>query len=73
MTGQISVVVASPEEAYNGNAELWCGAELLGVTVISDGRLHLRIDARADGAPWLIDTSDLALALSEASRELAAY
>jgi len=30
MTADIHVSVVSPEEAYNGNAEFWCGGELMG-------------------------------------------
>ena len=32
---QIRVIVVSPEEAYDGTAELWCGAELMGITTPS--------------------------------------
>ena len=69
----ISVVVTGPEEAYDNEAEFWCGNEMLGVTVLHEGRLHLRIAPRADGAPWLADTTSLARALAEADRRLAAY
>ena len=69
----VRVIVASAEEAADGNAELWCGGELMAVTVLYDGRLHLRIDPRRDGEPWLIDTTSLALALENAAREIAAY
>jgi hypothetical protein len=51
-------------------AELWAGDDRLGVTVLYEGRLHLRIDQRADGEPWLIDTTALALALDELARQL---
>jgi hypothetical protein len=67
------VIVASAEEAYNGNAEFWCGDELMAVTVLNEGQLQLRIDPRSDGLPWMIDTTSLALGLSEAARQLAAY
>jgi len=69
----IQVIVTGPEEAYNDEAEFWCGGELLGVTVPHEGRLHLRIDPRADGSPWLADTTSLARALAEADQRLAAY
>jgi hypothetical protein len=69
----IEVIVTGPEEAYNDEAEFWCGHELMGVTVLHEGRLHLRIDARADGSPWLVDTTSLARALAEADERLAAY
>jgi hypothetical protein len=67
------VIVASPEEASDGNAEFWCGGELMAVTVIHEGALQLRIDPRADGQPWLIETTSLALALENAARQIAAY
>jgi hypothetical protein len=73
MTANVHVSVVSPEEAYNGNAELWCGDELLGLTILDDGQLKLRIETRTDGTPWLIDTLSLARGLSEAVRQLAAY
>ena len=43
------------------------------VTVLHEGRLHLRIDPRADGAPWLADVASLARSLAEAEQRLAAY
>jgi hypothetical protein len=70
---QIRVIVVSPEEAYDGTAEFWCGGELMGVTMLSQGGLQLRIDSRADGQPWLIDTTSLAHGLDEANRLIAAY
>ncbi|HWI73044.1 MAG TPA: hypothetical protein VNT55_13905 [Baekduia sp.] len=69
----ITVVVTGPEEAYDNEAEFWCANELLGVTVLHEGRLHLRIDPRADGAPWLADAESLARAVAEAEQRLAAY
>jgi hypothetical protein len=81
-TGGVHVSVVSPEEAFNGNAEFWCGRELIefwcgrelmAVTVIDDGRLQLSIGPRADGSPWLVDTTSLARGLAEAARLLAAY
>jgi hypothetical protein len=69
----IRVIVVSPEEAYGGTAEFWCGPELMGVTLLSEGGLQLRIDSRADGRPWRIDTARLARSLDEASRLIAAY
>lgn len=70
---EIRVIVVSPEEAYDGTAEFWCGGELMGVTMLSPGGLQLRIDPRADGEPWLIDTTSLAHGLDEANRLIAAY
>jgi hypothetical protein len=69
----VHVIVTGPEEAYDNEAEFWCANELMGVTVVHDGRLHLRIDPRRDGAPWLADTESLARALAEAEARLAAY
>jgi hypothetical protein len=70
---EIKVIVTGPEEAYDNEAEFWCANELMGVTVLHDGRLHLRIDPRADGAPWLADATSLARSLVEAEALLAAY
>jgi hypothetical protein len=70
---EIEVVVAGPEEAFDGIAEFWCNGELLGITTINEGPLHLRIYPRGDGSPWLIDAASLARALVEAPRQLAAY
>jgi hypothetical protein len=69
----IEVIVTGPEEAYDNEAEFWCGNEQMGVTVLHEGRLHLRIDPRADGAPWLADFASLGRALAEAEQRLAAY
>lgn len=70
---QIDVIVTGPEEAYDNEAEFWCAGEMMGVTVLHEGRLHLRIDARADGSPWLADVVSLARALADAEQRLAAY
>ncbi|HMJ34918.1 MAG TPA: hypothetical protein VK501_13480 [Baekduia sp.] len=70
---EIKVVVTGPEEAYDNEAEFWCANELMAVTVLHEGRLHLRIDPRADGAPWLADATSLAQSLAEAEQRLAAY
>jgi len=69
----VRVIVASPEEAADANVEFWIGAEQVAVTVLYDGRLHLRIDPRRDGEPWLIDATSLALALDSATRQIAQY
>lgn len=69
----VRVIVVSPEEADDGNAEFWCGPELLAVTVLHEGRLHLRVDPRRDGEPWLIDTTSLARSLAEATQQIAMY
>lgn len=70
---EIEVIVTGPEEAFNNEAEFWCANQLMGVTVLHEGRLHLRIDARANGWPWLVDTTSLAHALTEADERLASY
>jgi hypothetical protein len=57
---EIKAIVTGPEEAYNNEAEFWCANELMAVTVLREGRLHLRIDPRADGSPWLADVASLA-------------
>jgi hypothetical protein len=73
LMSEIRVIVVSPEEAYDGTAEFWCGSELMGVTMLSERGLQLRIDARADGQPWLLDTTSLARGLYEANRVIASY
>ena len=70
---QIRAIVVSPEEAYDGTAELWCGRELMGITMLSEAGLRLRIDPRPDGRPWLIDVTSLTRAIDEANRLIAAY
>jgi hypothetical protein len=70
---EINVIVTGPEEAYDNEAEFWSGNQLMGVTVLHQGRLHLRIDPRADGSPWLADVASLARSLTEAEQRLAAY
>ena len=70
---EINVIVTGPEEAYDNEAEFWHANELMGVTVLYEGRLHLRIDPRPDGSPWLADVESLARALVEAEERLAAY
>jgi hypothetical protein len=45
----------------------------MGVTVLHQRRLHLRIDPRADGSPWLAEATSLARALADAEERLAAY
>jgi hypothetical protein len=72
-TNHIDVLVASPEEADYGIAEFWCGAEMMALTCIENGRLELRIDPRRDGLPWRVDTTSLAAGLAEAVRLLAAH
>jgi len=66
----VRVIVA---EASDPQAEFWVGDQLLAMTVLYDGRLHLRIDPRPDGEPWLIETASLALALDNAARQIVEY
>jgi hypothetical protein len=70
---EINAIVTGPEEAYDNEAEIWCANELMGVTVLHEGRLHLRIDPRPDGSPWLADVTSLARALADAEQRLASY
>ena len=70
---QVHVIVASAEEAADGNAEFWCGSELVAITVLHEGRLHLRVEPRRDGEPWLLDTTSLASALEDATQQIATY
>lgn len=70
---RVRVIVTGPEEAYDNAAEFWCADEMLGITVLHDGRLHLRIDPRRDGTAWYADVESLARALSEAEKRLASY
>ncbi len=70
---EINVIVTGPEEAYDNEAEFWRANEMLGVTILHEGRLHLRIDPRRDGLPWLADVASLARALVEAEERLAAF
>jgi hypothetical protein len=70
---EIHVIVASAEEAFDGIAEFWCGGHMVAETVIHEGRLHLRVDPRADREPWLFEVTSLALGLAEAQQRLAAY
>ena len=60
---EVTTIVTGPEEAYDNEAEFWCADELMAVTVLHQGRLHLRIDPRADGSPWLADPTSLAHSL----------
>ena len=70
---EVHVIVTGAEEAYDYAAELWVANELMGVTVLHEGRLHLRVDPRHDGEPWLLDTESLHLALEDAAQQIATY
>jgi hypothetical protein len=69
----VNAIVTGPEEAYDNEAEIWCADELMAVTVLHEGRLHVRIDPRPDGSPWLADVVSLQRALADAEQRLAAY
>ena len=47
--------------------------EQMAVTVFHEGRLHLRVDPRRDGEPWLIDADSLHHALEDAKQRIAIY
>jgi hypothetical protein len=70
---KIHVVITGPEGAYDNDVEFWCANELMAVTVLHEGRLHLRIDPRRDGSPWLADAASLARSLTEAKQRLTTY
>jgi hypothetical protein len=68
----VQVIPASSEHA-SGNPELRVGGELMAATFLYDGRLHLRIEPRPDGEPWLIEAAALELALEDAARQIAEH
>jgi hypothetical protein len=70
---KMQMVIPGPEAAYDDEAEFWCANELMAVTVLHEGRLHLRIDPRADGSPWLADAASLAGSLAEAKQRFVSY
>lgn len=67
----VRVIVAPPETAASPSVEFWVGDERLAGTVLYDGRLHLRLESRPGGEPWLIEAASLALALDDAARRIA--
>lgn len=56
--------------ADHREAEVWCGEERLVVAFLYDGRLHLRIEPRADGRAWVVEATALGLAVEEAARRI---
>ena len=44
----------------------------MGITMLAEGGLQLRIDPRPAGGPWLIDVTSLTRAIDEANRLIAA-
>ena len=68
----IQVIPANSEDA-SGDAEFRVGGELMAATFLYDGRLHLRIEPRLDGEPWLIEAAGLVLALENAARQIAEH
>ena len=69
----IRVIVTGPEGASDPKAELWVGDERLAVSVLYNGRLHLRIEPRSDGELWLVEAAGVVLALDNAARRIAEY
>ena len=67
------MIVTGPEDANEYEAEFWRGNELIGTTVLDEGRLHLRVGAQPDGSPRLADTVSPARALANGKQQLAAY
>lgn len=70
---EIEVLTVSPEEAFDGVAELWRDGEQIAYTHydFDDGDLMLRIGPRRDGAPLVVEVRSLTRALAEANRVLA--
>jgi hypothetical protein len=66
------VIVVEAGAVSGAHAELWLGDELMALAFLYDGRQHLRIVPRADGEPWVLDATSLALALEGAERQIAA-
>ena len=67
-------VIATPSDsATDPAAEFWVGDDRMAGTVVYDGRLHLRIEPRPDGEPWMIEAASLALALESAAHQMADY
>ena len=69
----VRVIVDAREAAADPIAELWVGDERLAETILYDGRLHLRLEPRADGGSWLIEAASLALALDDAARRIVGH
>jgi hypothetical protein len=67
----IHVNVVSAEEASFGVAEFWSGDRLIGITLIEDGDLALRIEPCPDGVA--LGAHARAEALAEANRLLALH
>lgn len=70
---KVHLVITGPEEAYDTGAEFWCANQLMAVTVLHEGRVHLQVDPRADGSPWLLDAATLHSSLAEAKQRLESY
>ena len=66
------MIVVSPEKAYDGIASFWCGAGSMGVTILSEGELQVRIDSRADGSRGSSTRPASPDGLEDATRLLAA-
>ena len=67
---EIEVLTVSPEEAFDGIAELWMDGVQLAYTDFDDGRLVLCIHPSRDGSPVVVGAHSLADALDEVDRVL---
>ena len=67
------MATSSPQQHHMRPALPPARNELMAVTVLHEGRLHLRIDPRRDGSPWLADAASLASSLTQAKQRLASY
>jgi hypothetical protein len=67
---EIKVSTVSPEEAFDGVAELWAGGRLIAFTHLDDGDLMLRIEPPDDGTQVVLGVHSLARALAEVHRVL---
>ena len=70
---EIHVIVASPEAADHGVAELSAAGEPIGFTILEDGDLMLHIEPRRDHAAVVVGAHSLAQALSRAKQLLESY
>jgi hypothetical protein len=67
----VQVIVVSTEEASDGVAEFWSGDRLIGVTILEEGDLVLRIPHSTEDV--VLGAQELAKALAEAYRLLSLY
>jgi len=69
----VRVIATRSDSAADPAAEFWVGEDRMAVTLVYDGRLHLRIEPRPDGEPWVMEAASLALALESAADQMADY